>query len=213
MKIVVFTGSGTSAESGIPTFRDNDGLWNDMEVEDVATLDGFLRNETGVKAFYDHYREKIKSVSPNDAHKLIASLQKNHEVTVITQNVDDLHERGGSKNVIHLHGEITKVRDVHKNIYPYDGKSYYRPHVVWFGECLAQKDINDAYNAIEECELFIQVGTSAVVYPANQMIFSANCPKLYVDLESAGDTIDLFTKCYVGPATSGMKQLIEDFNL
>ena len=145
-KIVVLTGAGISAESGVKTFRDADGLWEGHDVEQVATPYGFEKNPELVLNFYNGLRKQLKSVQPNAAHLLLAELQKDYEVVVITQNVDDLHERAGSKNIIHLHGELLKMRsaDDPNEIYDCTGDikvgdltpsgAQLRPHIVWFGE-------------------------------------------------------------------------------
>jgi len=158
-KIVVLTGAGISAESGVKTFRDADGLWEGHDVEQVATPYGFQKNPELVLNFYNGLRKQLKSVQPNAAHLLLAELQKDYEVVIITQNVDDLHERAGSKNIIHLHGELLKMRsaDDPNEIYDCTGDikvgdltptgAQLRPHIVWFGE-----DVPLIVKAAEEVE-------------------------------------------------------------
>ena len=158
-KIVVLTGAGISAESGVKTFRDADGLWEGHDVEQVATPYGFQKNPELVLNFYNGLRKQLKSVQPNAAHLLLAELQKDYEVVIITQNVDDLHERAGSKNIIHLHGELLKMRsaDNPNEIYDCTGDikvgdltptgAQLRPHIVWFGE-----DVPLIVKAAEEVE-------------------------------------------------------------
>jgi len=182
-KILVFTGAGVSAESGVQTFRDADGLWHDHKIEDVASPDGWRRDKETVLEFYNQRRRQLKEVEPNDGHKIIAELEKNFDVTVVTQNVDNLHERAGSTNVIHLHGELTKVRSTLNPNFIYDWEddlnlgdkcekgSQLRPHIVWFGENLNPKFIERATEAAYECDVCVVVGTSMQVAPANQIPF------------------------------------------
>lgn len=184
-KIVVLTGAGVSAESGVSTFRDSDGLWENHRVEDVATLEGWYRDRKMVLDFYNERRAQLPKVKPNAAHIAIASLEKDYDVQVITQNVDNLHERAGSIRIIHLHGELTKARP--ENCYnEMDGfseesvldigyesihigdlapnGSQLRPHIVWFGE--AVPNIGKAIDAVEQADILLIVGTSLQVYPA-----------------------------------------------
>ena len=183
-KILIFTGAGVSAESGVATFRTgDDGLWYNHKVEDVATPDGWRRDREKVLNFYNMRRSQLKDVQPNLAHQIIAELEKDYDVTVVTQNVDDLHGRAGSTKVIHLHGELTKVRSTldSKLIYDWfedcnigdkcDKGSQLRPHIVWFGENLDPKFVDMATVAAKECDICIVVGTSMQVAPANQIPF------------------------------------------
>lgn len=184
-KIVVLTGAGVSAESGISTFRDSNGLWENHNVEDVASIEGWYRNPSLVLDFYNERRAQLPTVRPNAAHIAIASLEDEFDVTVVTQNVDNLHERAGSTRIIHLHGELTKVRP--ENCYN-DRDSYseatvfdigadavhigdlapngaqLRPHIVWFGEAVPK--IEAAIDAVEAADMVLIVGTSLQVYPA-----------------------------------------------
>lgn len=184
-KITVLTGAGVSAESGISTFRDSDGLWENHNVEDVASIEGWYRNPSLVLDFYNARRRQLKDVRPNPAHYAIASLEDEYEVTVVTQNVDNLHERAGSTKVIHLHGELTKVRpencccdrdgyseetvfdigaeDIHLGDLAPNGAQL-RPHIVWFGEAVPK--IDSAIDAVEAADILLIVGTSLQVYPA-----------------------------------------------
>lgn len=184
-KITVLTGAGVSAESGISTFRDSDGLWENHNVEDVASIEGWYRNPSLVLDFYNARRRQLKDVRPNPAHYAIASLEDEYEVTVVTQNVDNLHERAGSTKVIHLHGELTKVRpencccdrdgyseetvfdigaeDIHLGDLAPNGVQL-RPHIVWFGEAVPK--IDSAIDAVEAADILLIVGTSLQVYPA-----------------------------------------------
>lgn len=184
-KITFLTGAGVSAESGISTFRDSDGLWENHNVEDVASIEGWYRNPSLVLDFYNARRRQLKDVRPNPAHYAIASLEDEYEVTVVTQNVDNLHERAGSTKVIHLHGELTKVRpencccdrdgyseetvfdigaeDIHLGDLAPNGAQL-RPHIVWFGEAVPK--IDSAIDAVEAADILLIVGTSLQVYPA-----------------------------------------------
>ena len=183
-KILIFTGAGVSAESGVATFRTgDDGLWYNHKVEDVATFDGWRRDKEKVLNFYNMRRAQLKEVEPNLAHQIIADLEKDFDVTVVTQNVDNLHERAGSTNIVHLHGELTKVRSTLDSTLIYDWiedcnvgdkcekGSQLRPHIVWFGENLNPKFIDRATEAAQECDVCIVVGTSMQVSPANQIPF------------------------------------------
>ena len=184
-KIAVLTGAGVSAESGISTFRDANGLWDNYNVEDVATLEGWNRNPALVLDFYNQRRRQLATVKPNAAHLAIASLEDNYDVTVITQNIDNLHERAGSTRIIHLHGELTKVRpenrynerngfsedmvfdigygDINLGDTSVDGIQL-RPHIVWFGEAVPK--IEQAIDVVEAADILLIVGTSLQVYPA-----------------------------------------------
>ena len=184
-KLVVLTGAGVSAESGISTFRDSDGLWENYKVEDVASIDGWYRDPKLVLDFYNERRAQLSQVRPNDAHRAIASLENEYNVTVVTQNVDNLHERAGSTKIIHLHGELTKVRpenccnemDGFSEAAVFDigsdsitlgdlapNGAQLRPHIVWFGEAVPK--IEAAIDAVEAADIILIVGTSLQVYPA-----------------------------------------------
>lgn len=184
-KITVLTGAGVSAESGISTFRDSDGLWENHNVEDVASIEGWYRNPSLVLDFYNARRTQLAGVRPNAAHLAIAALEDEYDVTVVTQNVDNLHERAGSTRIIHLHGELTKVRpedccndrDGYSEATVFDigydsvhigdkapNGSQLRPHIVWFGEAVPK--IEAAIDAVEAADILLIVGTSLQVYPA-----------------------------------------------
>lgn len=184
-KLVVLTGAGVSAESGISTFRDSDGLWEQHKVEDVASIEGWYRNPALVLDFYNARRAQLPTVRPNSAHLDIAGLETDYEVTVVTQNVDNLHERAGSTKVIHLHGELTKVRpenccndrDGYSEQTVFDigsdpihigdlapNGAQLRPHIVWFGEAVPK--IEAAIDVVEAADILLIVGTSLQVYPA-----------------------------------------------
>ena len=191
--IVVLTGAGISAESGIKTFRDSDGLWMGHDINDVATPRGFANNPALVLDFYNKRRTEVKKALPNLAHTRLADLEENFKVTIITQNIDDLHERGGSKNIIHLHGEISKMRSTSERskIYPIDGDilvgdlaedgSQLRPHIVWFEEEVPM--IETAVNIARTADIFVVIGTSLQVYPAAGLIdvVADEVPKYIID--------------------------------
>ena len=185
IKITVLTGAGVSAESGISTFRDSDGLWENYKVEDVASIEGWYRDPALVLDFYNARRAQLSTVRPNAAHIAIADLEKEYDVTVVTQNVDNLHERAGSTKIIHLHGELTKVRpencfndrDGYSESTVFDigtdavsigdlapNGAQLRPHIVWFGEAVPK--IEAAIDAVEAADILLIVGTSLQVYPA-----------------------------------------------
>lgn len=191
-KIAVLTGAGVSAESGIATFRASDGLWENHRVEDVASPEGFLRNPKLVLEFYNQRRAQLHTVKPNVGHKLIAALEDDYHVTVITQNIDDLHERAGSSRIIHLHGELLKARPIDSHdIVDWPGDItitdkdergvQLRPHIVWFGEAVPM--LERAAGIVAEADLIIIVGTSMQVYPAAGLVSYADpsIPVIYVD--------------------------------
>ena len=180
-KLVILTGAGMSAESGIKTFRDTGGLWEEYDVTEVATPMAWWNNRDLVLRFYNERRRQLENVSPNDGHLGIAKLEKHFDVTVITQNVDNLHERAGSTRIVHLHGELTKARSTsdpsliyeigYKNINPGDKcekGSQLRPHIVWFGEAVPMMD--EAARITSEADIFVVVGSSLNVYPAAGLI-------------------------------------------
>ncbi|NGX84254.1 NAD-dependent deacylase [Aequorivita sp. KMM 9714] len=180
MKIVVLSGAGVSAESGIKTFRDGNGLWENHDIMEVASPEGFKRNPALVLDFYNQRRRQLQTVEPNSAHIALAELEKHHDVTIITQNVDDLHERAGSTDVIHLHGELLKARStVDENLILEwtddlnigdccENNHQLRPHIVWFGEMVPMIEV--ASEIIEDADAIIIVGTSMQVYPAAGLI-------------------------------------------
>lgn len=179
-KIVVLTGAGMSAESGINTFRDANGLWEGHDVMEVASPVGWEKDKGKVLDFYNKRRAQLFAVFPNEAHKALAALEKKYQVNIITQNVDDLHERAGSSQVLHLHGELLKVRSTKNPNLIYDWKnalnlgdvceenSQLRPHIVWFGENVPEFD--KALEITSEADILIVIGTSMQVYPAAQLI-------------------------------------------
>ena len=192
--IVVLSGAGMSAESGLKTFRDANGLWEGHDVMEVASPEGFARNPELVLDFYNQRRRQLLQVQPNAAHFGLAELEKDHNVTIVTQNVDDLHERAGSSNVIHLHGELLKVRSIYDE---FDVKNWHddlilgdvcdkgyqlRPHIVWFGEAVPK--MYEAEQLVTEADIFLVVGTSLNVYPAANLIYACkkSCQKYIVDV-------------------------------
>lgn len=198
-KIVILTGAGMSAESGIATFRGSGGMWNNYPVEQVATPEGFAANPGLVLQFYNERRAELLGAEPNEGHRLVADLEKNNDVVVVTQNVDDLHERAGSTNVIHLHGELMKgcssfapndprmVRTLSAQ-HPVialgdkaDDGSQLRPFIVWFGEAVPRMD--DAIAALRDIDIFVIIGTSLNVYPAAGLLnfVPADVPVYLID--------------------------------
>ncbi|MFB6257836.1 MAG: NAD-dependent deacetylase [Flavobacteriales bacterium] len=183
-RIVAFTGAGVSAESGIDTFRDSGGLWDRYNIADVATPEAFARDPKTVLEFYNERRRKVLESEPNPAHQALAELEEAYEVVVVTQNIDDLHERAGSSKVLHLHGEIKKVRSSvdPELIYEVgeggielgqtcDKGSQLRPHVVWFGEAVPM--LEKAALEIEQADILLVIGSSLNVYPAAGLVFYA----------------------------------------
>lgn len=181
IKLVVLTGAGMSAESGIKTFRDSDGLWENHRIEDVCTPEALARNPEAVIRFYNERRKQLYAANPNAGHEGIAELEQFFDVCIITQNIDDLHERAGSKHVLHLHGELKKVRSSKnpEQIYNLDGwelkpgtlcadGSLLRPHVVFFGE--AVPNIEPAIELVRQADILIIIGTSLAVYPAASLL-------------------------------------------
>jgi len=226
-KLVISSGAGISAESGIKTFRDADGLWENYPVMDVASHEGYLRNPALIHKFYNERRQQLVGAQPNAAHLGLVELEKDYDVQVITQNVDDLHERAGSSKVLHLHGELMKVRSTAntKRIYtlpcdqltdkgletsvetrdPYGDRV--RPHIVFFGE--AVPNMEAAARLAQDADIFVVIGTSLVVYPAAALIqyVKRGVPIYYIDPRPAAvpDWVHVIEK----PATQGVAELIE----
>jgi len=224
-RIVVLTGAGMSVESGLKTFRDADGLWENYPVRDVATHEGWLANPTLVTNFYNMLRGKLGSVKPNEGHLLVAALEKDYDVTVVTQNVDDLHERAGSTHIIHLHGELMKVcssRDTENPRYwqtltpdncvvepgtkAGDG-SLLRPYIVFFGEAVPR--LYDAVEEVQKADALIIIGTSLVVYPAASLVqyVQPGRPVWLIDPNPVQAGTDV-TQIMKG-ASEGMRELTE----
>lgn len=224
-KIVVLTGAGMSAESGISTFRDSGGLWEKYPVEQVATPEGYAANPKLVIDFYNDRRKQLLNVEPNRGHKILAELEKDFDVTVITQNVDNLHERAGSTNVIHLHGELTKVTSSRqpnnpkyiKELSPEnfeikigdlaDDGTQLRPFIVWFGESVPM--IETAIDYVEKADIFIIIGTSLNVYPAAGLLNYADTdiPVYLIDPNPVKISSDRKIQVISKGASSGMDDL------
>ncbi len=218
--IVVLTGAGISAESGIRTFRDADGLWEGHDVMEVASPTGWNKNPELILDFYNKRRAQLFTVQPNSAHLALKELEKSFNVQIITQNVDDLHERAGSSSVLHLHGELTKVRST-KNpslIYEWrkdlflgdlgEDQAQLRPHIVWFGEDVPM--IPKAIQLVEKAAILLIIGTSLQVYPASGLMYYAkpNIPIYYID-PKADQTSELPKNiiCISETATIGMEKI------
>lgn len=195
-KLVISTGAGISAESGISTFRDTDGLWEKYPVMDVASADGFARNPTLVHEFYNARRKHLLTTEPNDAHRGLVDLEEYFDVQIITQNVDDLHERAGSANILHLHGELMKIRSMkdESRVYQLTAENIetsintrdeygdpVRPHIVFFQE--AVPNIEPAIDMVQEADIFVVIGTSLNVYPAAGLLsyVRRGVPVYYID--------------------------------
>ena len=220
MKIVVLTGAGISAESGLKTFRDSNGLWEGHDVMQVATPEGFKNDAALVLEFYNQRRRQLLEVQPNNAHTALAQLEATHDVTIITQNVDDLHERAGSTAVIHLHGELLKVRSSVNEQYILDWQQdvcvgdmcpnghQLRPHIVWFGEAVPMLDV--AIDHVESADALLIVGTSMQVYPAAGLVqyASNHAPIYFVDPKPSIDSSNRIT-VFAEKATTGVPKAIE----
>lgn len=220
-KLVVLTGAGISAESGLKTFRDSDGLWEGYDVTEVATPRGWKKNPRLVLDFYNMRRRDVAAAKPNAAHIGLAELEKDFNVTIITQNIDDLHERAGSTNVLHLHGEIFKMRSERDEQLIYeirgdinlgdkaDDGSQLRPNIVWFEEPVPM--IEEAIPFVYGADIFVVAGTSLVVYPAAGLInyVSAFTPKYIIDKRVPVTTNFPNLTAIEKPATEGVKELIK----
>lgn len=220
-KLVVLTGAGMSAESGLKTFRDSDGLWEGYDVYEVATPRGFKANPALVLRFYNDRRRDVAQAKPNDAHKALADLEEFFDVHIITQNIDDLHERGGSTKVTHLHGEIFKMRsvkDMNKS-YPINGDiqvgdlaedgGQLRPFIVWFEEDVPMIEV--AVSIVRQADIFVVIGTSLQVYPAAGLINYApyQNPKFIID-KKIPYTASLYNLTVIEKsAVDGVKELRE----
>ncbi len=226
-KLVVFSGAGMSAESGINTFRDSDGLWEQHRIEDVAAPEAWTRDPELVQRFYNERRKHILAAAPNDAHHLIAELDEFFDVQVITQNIDDLHARAGSQNVLHLHGNIRFAKSsgpeaqYTQDFFPIEGselsldtdicpKGYpLRPHVVWFGEAVPAYE--DASTSVQTADIFIVIGTSLAVYPVAGLIHEipANCRAFYIDPKADYQRVPEQYQLIKAGASDGMKMLFQ----
>lgn len=222
--MVVFSGAGISAECGIQTFREGNGLWENYRIEDVATLEAWQRDPSLVQEFYNQRRKQILDSKPNEAHQIIAELEEHYEVMVITQNIDDLHERAGSSNVMHLHGNIRYAKSSgpaqERAYFPIDGWELkitdlcpggypLRPHVVWFGEDVPMYE--KALKEVRKCEILLVIGTSLQVYPAAGIRHYApiNSRKFLIDPKADNfSTVGEFMPIKKS-ATEGMKTLLD----
>lgn len=221
-KLVVFSGAGMSAESGVKTFRGEDGLWENYRIEEVATPGAWSADPELVSRFYNERRKQILACSPNEGHRIIASLENSYEVLVITQNIDDLHERAGSSNVLHLHGNIRLAKSSGPNqestYYPVDGwelshhdkcpEGYrLRPHVVWFGEDVPM--YSKALQLVQEAEIFVVIGTSLLVYPAAGLIHYLNpdCDAYLIDPNADQLAIPKRFMCLTQTAVNGLLEM------
>lgn len=222
-KVVVLSGAGVSAESGLKTFRDNGGLWEGYSIEQVATPEAWRRDPQLVLDFYNERRRALLAAEPNAAHLAIVELEAKYEVTVITQNVDDLHERAGSSRVLHLHGELRKSRSTRhpELVYPIEGAdlalgqkcergSQLRPHIVWFGE--AVPELENAARLVRQADAVIVVGSSLVVYPAAGLILEAPlAAKKYVVDPKKPELPNLPGLVFVEEkATTGMRRVVNE---
>lgn len=225
-RIVILTGAGISAESGIKTFRDADGLWEGHNIHDVATPEAWRKNPSLVLDFYNKRRKQLFEVNPNNAHLDITKLQRAYDVFVITQNVDDLHERAGNENIIHLHGELRKVRSTNDENLIYDCEtdillgdvcekgSQLRPHIVWFGEEVPE--LLHAAEITKTADILVIIGTSMQVYPAANLIYEIEygTPIYFIDPNpninaNQFDQLTIIAK----KATDGMKELVEELGI
>ncbi|WP_298708261.1 Sir2 family NAD-dependent protein deacetylase, partial [Chitinophaga sp.] len=220
-KLVVLTGAGISAESGLRTFRDSDGLWEGHDVYEVASPNGWNKNPSLVQEFYNLRRKDVLAAQPNAAHTGLAELEQWYDVRIITQNIDDLHERGGSSRVLHLHGEILKMRSVHDETKLYDIREdiamgqvapdggQFRPHVVWFGEDVSM--IQPAVLEIVQADVFVLIGTSLNVYPAAGLVnyLRADVPRYIIDKKIPPVSDSHHWTLIEKPATEGVAELLE----
>ncbi|MBU1009321.1 MAG: NAD-dependent deacylase [Bacteroidetes bacterium] len=222
-QIVVLTGAGMSAESGIKTFRDDDGLWRSHRFEDLATPEAWQRNPQLVLDFYNERRKQLFEVAPNAGHIALAKLENSFDVQIVTQNVDDLHERAGSKNVLHLHGELKKVRSTTNPSLVYTMDHWelklgdvcaeggqLRPHIVWFGE--AVPNIGQAISLVKKADLLLVIGTSLQVYPAASLIGYAphGVPVVLIDPKASPATHHLNLRIIRQTAAVGVPVFVDE---
>lgn len=226
-KLVFLTGAGMSAESGFATFRDSGGLWEQYDVQKVASIEGYWQDPALVIQFYNERRHQLLTAQPNEGHRLVASLEDKYDVTVVTQNVEDLHERAGSKKVIHLHGELMKATstdnpndpeqivtltpdhlDIKMGEKAKDG-SQLRPFIVWFGEAVPM--IEPAIDEVSKADILVVIGTSLNVYPAAGLLRYAkrNCRIFLIDPKPINVPTDMDIHVIAKGASEGMKELME----
>ncbi len=219
-KLVVLSGSGISSESGLSTFRDSGGLWEGFSINEVATLEGWKKNPAKVLDFYNQRRKNALKASPNAAHLILAELEQYFSVSIITQNVDNLHEKAGSKNIIHLHGELFKSRSTGDENLIYDIPGWelklgdkcekgfqLRPHIVWFGEMVPRME--EAIDETISADLYLVIGTSLVVYPAASLLYyvKKDVPLFIVDPVIPESISRSNNYCYEEKATTGMEKV------
>lgn len=224
-KLVVFTGAGISAESGIPTFRDANGMWGKYDAMKLASVEGFEEDPQAVLDFYNARRKNLLEVQPNHAHLVLAELEKQYDVTIVTQNVDNLHERAGSNKVLHLHGELCKVTSSRNRLdpncikdYPLDvpirigdkagDGSQLRPYIVWFGEYVDNMD--EATRFVKQADIFVVIGTSLVVYPAAGLVNYAKqeIPKFLIDPNDLKGGLPMGYQHIKATAVEGVDELV-----
>lgn len=224
-KLVVLTGAGISAESGVKTFRDHDGLWENYDVMEVASIEGWHRNPELMQQFYNERRTQLATVQPNEAHTGLAELEETFEVSIVTQNVDDLHERGGSTHIVHLHGELTKIcnssktqiqeigyQEIQHGQKASDG-SLLRPFIVWFGEAVPLMD--EAINLVSNADILVIIGTSLNVYPAAGLVdfAPAGCKLFLIDPQDVGRNLRkdcLHLQCNAAEGVKRLKHLLSE---
>lgn len=223
-RLVVLTGAGISAESGIRTFRDSDGMWEEYRVEDVATPEGFFRDPELVLNFYNRMRQDLKNHHPNFAHEALAQLENKYDVSIITQNIDDLHERAGSSEVLHLHGELLKARSIDdENLVvslPSDSLDIalgdkapdgdqLRPHIVWFGEPVPNIEL--AIQWVQKADLFLIIGTSLLVYPAAGLVryVPSGIPIYLIDPKEVKLPVNTSVNVIQKVASEGMREFLK----
>ena len=227
--IVFLTGAGISAESGIPTFRDSNGMWGKYDAMKLASIEGFRENPQAVLDFYNARRKNLLEVEPNHAHRVLAELENEYEVTIVTQNVDNLHERAGSSRVIHLHGELSKVTSSRNKLLPDNIKEYpldvpirlgdkaadgsqLRPYIVWFGEYVDKMD--EAEYWVKQADIFVVIGTSVVVYPAAGLVDYApkGIPKYLIDPNEMEGGLPLGFQHIKAKAVEGIDRLVKELS-
>ena len=224
-KIAILTGAGMSAESGISTFRDANGLWENHDIMEVASAQGFKKNPDLVLQFYNQRRKQLFEVEPNAGHRALLELEDKYDVVIITQNVDDLHERAGSKRVVHLHGELRKIRSVGDENLIYHWEEdinlgdtcekghQLRPHIVWFGEAVPFYEL--ALQLVEVADYVIIIGTSMQVYPAAGLVYAApkKSPVFFIDPKPQVDERNFHDITIIAePATTGVRKVVDMLN-
>ena len=229
-KLVIFTGAGISAESGIPTFRDANGMWGKYDAMKLASVEGFEEDPQAVLDFYNARRKNLLEVQPNHAHFVLAEFEKRYDVTIVTQNVDNLHERAGSNKVLHLHGELSKVTSSRNRLdpncikeYPLDvpirlgdkaaDGSQLRPYIVWFGEYVDKME--EAVHFVEQADIFVVIGTSLVVYPAAGLVNYAKreIPKFLIDPNDMRGGLPTGFQHIKMKAVDGADELVKELRL